>query len=294
MRLASTVLMVRPASFGFNAEAAETNRFARAGMEAPAERARAEFDAAVVRLREAGIRVCVAEDTASPPKPDAVFPNNWVSFGPDGGTVLFPMAPVSRRAERRNEIVALVRGAGWRDHCVDLTGLEASGGFVEGTGSLVLDHAGATGFAARSPRTTEAGISAFERATGYRITCFEAWYGGAPVYHSNVVLALGPGVAVVALALVEEGREALVEALRAGGRDLVEIDAEQVAAYAGNLLWLEGAEGPVVAMSRSAEAAFTAAQRARLGRRVVLDIPTIEAAGGGSARCMLAEVFERE
>ncbi len=292
MVLAPAVLLVRPACFGFNAEAAATNRFARAeATPGVAARARGELDQAAERIRAAGVRVIVAEDSPDPPKPDAVFPNNWVSFPPGGGTVLYPMAPPSRRAERRDAVVELARGVGWRRRLLDLTGLEASGGFLEGTGSLVLDHDARSGFAARSPRTTEAGIAAFEAKTGYRILRFESALDGVAIYHTNVMLALGPAVALVGTSLVGGGREPLLEHLAASGRRILELEGAQVAGFAANVLWLAGPDGPVVVMSRRAEAALTRDQLVAMGPRVVVDIPTIEDVGGGSARCLLAEVF---
>lgn len=291
--LAAAVLMVRPACFGFNAEAAATNAFAGAAADAAAvaDRARAEVERAAERIAAAGVRVLLGEDTPHPPRPDACFPNNWVSFHPDGTAVLYPMAVASRRAERRPELVALAGTVHRTRRVIDLSGLEAEGAYVEGTGSLILDHGARCAYAARSPRTTAAGLDAFAAATGYRVVAFDAALDGAPVYHTNVLMALGPDRVVYAPALVPPGaeRDALERAL--GGRTRIALEPAQIRSYAANLLYLQGAAGPVAVLSRTAHAALTAAQREAVGAAVVVDIDTVEAVGGGSARCLLAEVF---
>ena len=291
MSLAPAVLMVRPERFGFNPEAAATNVFAHAGSGTEAARARFEVERAAEALQSAGVRVFLADDSPVPPKPDACFPNNWVSFHPDGTAVLYPMAVGTRRAERRPELLAQVQAFHGTRRVVDLSALEADGAYLEGTGSLILDHASRVGFAAYSPRTTAAGLKAFSEATGYRIVAFEAELDGAPVYHTNVMMALGPDLVVFAPDLVPTGaaRTVLFTAL-AGRRQLV-LEAAQVREYAANLLYLSTPSGPVAVLSRRAFAALTVAQRAFLGNTVVVDIDTVETIGGGSARCLLAEVF---
>ena len=291
MRLAPAVLMVRPACFGYNPEAAETNVFARQGLLDVAGAARREIDRAVEVLRDAGVRVVLVEDTPDPPKPDAVFPNNWVSFHPDGTVVLYPLAVASRRPERRSDILRAVRPWHGTTGLVDLSDLEKRGAYLEGTGSLLLDHDARMAWAALSPRTTRPGLEVFVDRFGYDVVVFEAVLDGAPLYHTNVGMALGPQLAVLALPLVTPGaaRDALLASL--SGREILSIGPEQVRDYAGNLLFLATPAGPAAVMSRRAEAAFTRAQLGRLGRRVVLDIDTIETVGGGSARCLLAEIF---
>ena len=306
MWLAPAVLMVRPERFGFNPEAAVTNVFAQEGVSGPedsghtgaacvppSERARARFEVerAAEALQSAGVRVFLAADAIEPPKPDACFPNNWVSFHPDGTAVLYPMAVASRRAERRPELLEQVRTFHGTRRVVDLSALEADGAYLEGTGSLILDHAARVAFAARSPRTTTAGLSAFSKATGYRIVAFDAALDGAPVYHTNVMLALGPELVVFAPDLVAPGaaRTGLLSAL--GDRRQLVLEAAQIRDYAANLLYLSSPAGPVAVLSRRAFAALTASQRAMLGKTVVVDIDTVETVGGGSARCLLAEVF---
>lgn len=285
MTLTSTVLMLRPAAFAFSPEAAASNVFQKELAVDAAEiqrRALAEFDGAVATLRAAGVGVRVVEDTPTPPKPDAVFPNNWFSTHPDGTAVLYPMAVPSRRAERRRELVEALPGL---RRIVDLSGLEAEGEYLEGTGSMVLDHDQRLAYACLSPRSTRRALGAFADATGYRPVVFEAELDGAAVYHTNVLMALGPDFVLLGLDSVRAGREALLAAL--APRRILALDAARLRAFAGNALQLR----PGLVMSRSAEASLDAGLREALGRRIVLDIPTIETIGGGSARCMLAELF---
>lgn len=287
MTLTSSVLMVRPAAFGFSEEAAASNVFQQRpdlGPASVATLAVQEFDRVVVQLRGAGITVRVVEDGEEPQKPDAVFPNNWVSWMPDGAAVVYPMAVPSRRAERRGDILPAMVS----DH----SALEVTGAFVEGTGSLVFDHANRVAYACRSPRTVESGVRIVCGSIGYDTVLFDASLDAAPVYHTNVVLALGPDWAVWFGAGAAVGRAAVEHALQRSGRTLIQIDERQVRAYCGNVLVLRGSSGPVTVMSRTASTALSAGQRDRMGPAVIVDIPTIEQVGGGSARCMLAEVFE--
>lgn len=290
MKLASSVLLVRPAAFGFSEEAAATNVFQRRsalGPDAVVQRARDEVDAVAAALRAAGVDVTVAEDTAEPPKPDAAFPNNWFSAEEGGLAVLYPMAVGCRRAERRSEILAALPGF----HLfMDLAPLEAQGAYLEGTGSLALDRERKVAFACLSPRTTPEALDAFADALGFEIVRFRATLGGKDIYHTNVVLALTPSAAVLGVECVEEPAP-LIAALEATGREIVAVTADQLRSFAGNILALQGRDGPIVLMSRTAHAAFTPAQLAKLPPPVVVDIPTIEEVGGGSARCMVAELW---
>jgi hypothetical protein len=197
---ADAVLMIRPARFAANPETADSNRFQR--TEAIADAATAalrEFDALARGLANAGVGVVVAEDSLEPAKPDACFPNNWVSFHADGTVVLYPMMAPSRRAERRREPIAAIERAGYRvARTIDLSPLEARGEFLEGTGSLVLDRPRRIAYACRSPRTTAVALAEFSAALGYRIVAFDAQGpDGRPAYHTNVLMAIGEGFAVV-------------------------------------------------------------------------------------------------
>jgi hypothetical protein len=297
---ADAVLMIRPAAFGANPETADSNRFQQAGASAgDAAAAVREFDGVAARLARAGVEVVVAEDSPSPPKPDACFPNNWVSFHADGTVVTYPMMAPSRRAERREAPIAQLARAGFRaGPRVDLSALEARGEFLEGTGSLVLDRPNRVAWACRSPRTTPAALAEFSAALGYRVAPFEALGpDGRPAYHTNVLMAIGDGFALVCAAAIPDGsrRAALLAELAATGREVVEIDPAEMNGFAGNLLALRSRRGePLIAGSEAAWGALAPAKRRRLERHgaiVAAPIPTIERLGGGSVRCMIAEVF---
>jgi hypothetical protein len=292
--------MVRPARFGSNPETADSNRFQHAGaMAADAVIAVREFDALAARLAGAGVEVIVAEDSPEPAKPDACFPNNWVSFHADGSVVLYPMMAPSRRAERRREPVAAVERAGYRvARTIDLSPLEARGEFLEGTGSLVLDRPSRTAYACLSPRTTPAALAGFSAALGYRIVSFNALGpDGRPAYHTNVLMAIGEQFAVVCGESIAEAaaRSAVLEELGRDGREVIAIDVSEMNGFAGNLLALRARDGsPLVAMSEAALRALAPGKRRRIERHgtiVAVAIPNIERLGGGSVRCMLAEVF---
>src|ERR1700722_18644839 len=202
---AGAVLMVKPAAFGYNPETALTNHLQRpddsAGSPQQANaRARAEFSALVQALESEGIAVCTVEDTPTPAKPDATFPNNWVSFHEDGTLVLYPMQALSRRAERRPEVIAAaVKRLGYKARrTLDLTHHERDGCFLEGTGSLVLDHVNQVAYAALSARTHPQVVEEWARELGYEAIMFETRdAGGAPLYHTNILLYIGARLAVV-------------------------------------------------------------------------------------------------
>jgi hypothetical protein len=302
-QLASSVLMIRPACFGANPETADSNRFQPRQHAAPPPeiqaRARTEFDALADALAKAGVNVCVADDSAEPPKPDAVFPNNWVSFHADGTVVLYPMLAENRRRERREDLLAwLVHEHGFRiRRTVDLTGHESAGEFLEGTGSLVLDRAHRFAFASLSPRTHLDPLGDFAQQLDYEVVSFEAFdAGGTAIYHTNVLMCVGERFAVLCGGSVrDEARRAAVRRiLEESGHELVDIDFGQLAAFAGNMLQLRSTAGAaLIALSTTALASLSRPQRLRLekhGELLAVPIPTIEKYGGGSVRCMLAEI----
>jgi hypothetical protein len=303
-QVCGAVLMVRPKHFGFNAETALTNAFQQAGGSGPvAAQALAEFDGFAGALSAEGVTVCVAPD-ADPPKPDAVFPNNWVSFHGDGTVVLYPMRAVSRRAERRDAIVdAVARETGFVvRRTLDLTHHEKEGRFLEGTGSLVLDHVSRVAYACRSPRTDESVAREWAAALGYSLEFFAATDArGTPIYHTNVLMSIGSRFAAVAIDnIAAADRERVAERLHASGRDLVALSDAEMNAFAGNMLevgsWDEHlGDFRILVMSRTARRALEPAKYARLAAAVdsvvAAPIDVIERHGGGSVRCMLAEVF---
>ena len=299
--------MVRPRHFGFNPETAQTNRFQQPGSsDATAAQALSEFDAFAHALTAEGVKVCVAEDSDEPPKPDAVFPNNWVSFHPDGTVVIYPMQASSRRLERRTEVIeAVVRDTGFKlRRTVDLTHHEKSGRFLEGTGSLVLDHVERVAYACRSPRTDEDVARDWASAMDYQLEFFDARDArGTPIYHTNVVMSIGTRMVVVALENIDAADRHRVAARLGAQRELLPIDDAEMAAFAGNVLelgtWDEYlGDMRILVMSATAQRSLPAHKYARLYGSVdaVLAVPidVIERHGGGSVRCMLAEVFRGE
>jgi hypothetical protein len=294
----NAVLMVRPACFGFHAEAAISNAFAMAaaGGDGP-EQAIREFDAVVEQLDRAGVELFVLPDAAEPAKPDAVFPNNWVSFHGDGTVVLYPMATAARRLERDPaRLIHLLEGFGCEiGRVVDLSGHERAGRFLEGTGSLILDRPRRRAFASLGPRTDPEVIAEFDRELAYSTLAFDARDRyGRPIYHTNVLMSLGERFAVLCVeAVAAEDRAAVIAEIEAGDRTLIDVDFEQMASFACNLIELRGRGGPVIALSAAALRSFRPGQRRTLesfGELVAADIPTIEAVGGGSVRCMIADV----
>ena len=297
---ADAVLMIRPARFGANPETADSNRFQQGGAAAGVvDAAKREFDDLVSKLRDAGVEVQVADDTPEPPKPDACFPNNWVSFHADGSVVLYPMMAPSRRAERREAPIAQLRAAGFTvSRTIDLSLLEARGVFLEGTGSLVLDRCHRVAYACRSPRSTAAAIAEFSARLGYRIVTFNALGpDGRPAYHTNVLMAIGERFAVVCAAAIPDADECalVLRELAEAGHEPIEISISEMHGFAGNLLALRSADGrPLIAASDTAWSSLSPETRRKLERHgaiVAAPIPTIERHGGGSVRCMIAEVF---
>jgi hypothetical protein len=233
-------------------------------------------------------------------KPDAVFPNNWVSFHHDGTVVLYPLLAPNRRLERRDEVLHQVtRDGGYRaTRTVDLRHREEQSQFLEGTGSLVLDRPHRIAYASLSPRTDLDVLGEFAQALDYELVTFEAHdraESPQPVYHTNVLMAVGTGFAVVCSEAIANPahRHAVMQRLRSTGHEVIEISPAQMHCFAGNLLELAPRGGPLIALSHTAWGSFDSAQRRRLehhGTLLVADIPVIERAGGGSVRCMLAEI----
>ena len=301
MNLAGLCL-VEPRAFGYNAETAATNRFQNPSSlhpEAATARARSEFADLVTRLEAAGLRLAIAEDAIEPPCPDAVFPNNWVSFHADGTVVLYPMRDPTRRAERREAVIDTVkRRLGFvEQRRIDLRDEENSGRYLEGTGSLVLDHQSRIAYACRSPRTDEALVQEWCRLLGYEPFVFDAATAdGSPVYHTNVLLWIGAAAAGIGLDWVNPAqRRPLLERLAQAGRTQLTFSDTQLRCFAGNMLEVAAPDGALqLAMSAAAAGSLTAGQHSQIvdsGLTPLLaSIPTIEQLGGGSVRCMLAEV----
>jgi len=310
VQCAPGVLMVRPGRFGYNRQTAASNRFQRAEPQSvdTAARARGEFETLVQAIRGAGVGVCAVDDSAEPAKPDAVFPNNWVSFHGDGTVVLYPMQAPNRREERRMEVLQAVEARLHfrRSRLVDLRAHEEQGRMLEGTGSLVLDHVQRIAYACRSPRTDESLVRKWSELMNYDPLLFDALGAdGTPIYHTNVLLSIGSKWAVVcADAIAGADCQRVLRRLRDSGREIIEISAKAMAGFACNILELQGADAnggtrSVLALSETARTALQqlynkAWERLndRVDQVVTAAIPTIESVGGGSVRCMLAEVPE--
>ncbi len=299
-QLAGSVLMIRPLRFESNPQTAASNRF-QSDAEGPSEAlqaaALAEFDGLVAALRSAGIDVHVFEDTPEPHTPDAVFPNNWISFHADGRVALYPMEAANRRKERREDIVDRLSEAFHVSEVVDLSAHEARGHFLEGTGSMVLDRVNRIAYACLSSRTHLDALGDFTQRFDYEIVAFEAVdRNAAPIYHTNVLMALGEALAVICDEAIvrDEQRAAVLDSLTSTGHEVLSIDYAQLEAFAGNMLELENRNGThVFAMSKRAWDSLDAAQQLRLtahGGIVAAPIDNIERAAGGSVRCMLAEI----
>ena len=294
----NSVLLVRPASFGFHAEAAASNAFANSADGDVQAKALAEFEGLARRLSQARVNTLILEDTPDPPKPDAVFPNNWVSFHSDGTIVLYPMATASRRLERNlDAMTSLLSSSGFEvRRVIDLTAHEQQERFLEGTGSLILDRPRRQAYASLSMRTDRDAIVEFDERLDYSTLAFDAAdASGRPIYHTNVLMSLGTCFAILCTEAVAPGaRAALTAELEASGRTLIEVDYQQMNRFACNLIELKNRDGdPVIALSSAALEAFRPEQVRMLesfGELAAVAIPTIEGVGGGSVRCMIADI----
>src|SRR5437773_12370399 len=296
---ANSVLMIRPARFYPNPETAADNAFQRNaehGSGALTLVARKEFDATVQTLRAAGVNVHVFEDTAEPEKPDAVFPNNWISTHADGRVALFPMYSALRRRERRQDIVGKLRQAHRVTDVIDYSNFEEEGRCLEGTGSLVLDHVNKLAYVSLSKRSDSTVVRRFADDFGYEpVTFTSIGLDGQPIYHTNVMMCVGTKFALVGLGMIanQTEREQVRAHLEASGKDILELGPAQVPKFAGNAIELHDREGQkLLVLSARAIPTLTEGQQKRLtqyARLVPLNLPTIEM-GGGSARCMIATI----
>jgi hypothetical protein len=295
----NSVLMIRPGRFYPNPETAADNAFQRnadGNSDALTPLARKEFDAAVQTLRAAGVNVHVFEDTAEPEKPDAVFPNNWISTHQDGRVALFPMYSALRRRERRQDIIEELRSHYRVAEVIDYSPFEEDGCCLEGTGSLVFDHRNKIAYVSLSNRSNAKVIQRFAEDFSYEPVTFTSIdSNGVPIYHTNVMMCIGTAFAMVGLEMIpnKAERQHLRSRLEKTGKEIVELSADQITNFAGNAIELhnEGGEKLLVLSSR-ADRALTEGQRERLsryGRLILLELPTIEL-GGGSARCMIATI----
>lgn len=291
----AAVFLVRPRHFTPNPATLADNAFqseAAGGAETVAARARAEVTTLAAALRARGIAVRVFDD-ASATRPDSVFPNNWVTTHADGTVCLYPLYAPNRRQERRADVLRRLREQFVVRRVIDYSPREDDGLFLEGTGAMVLDHVHRLAYACRSRRMDEELLEEFCADRGFTPVVFDAAdASGVPIYHTNVMMSIGQSLALIgdSLILDRAQRERVLDSLGTGGRAIVHLDEEQIAAFAGNCLELRGSRSAVLAMSTTARAALTRAQLAVIGEHaevVAVDVPTIESAGG-SVRCMIA------
>lgn len=300
-RFPSTVLTIRPDHFAYDPESATSNVFqARPAIAAEKVRKKAmtEFDTFVRTLRSNGINVECFEETPTPVTPNAVFPNNWVSFHPDGTAVLYPMYVSNRRGERRMDIINALKERGYPiKKTIDLSEKEQDGRFLEGTGSIVFDHAQKTAYGSPSPRTDIDLLDELAEQLNYRTVRFRATdEHDRPLYHTNIMLSLGRDFALCCLDSIgdERERENLRQDLERSGYRVIPISMTQMARYAGNAYQVTNKEGtPFLIMSEQARNSLSAKQIETLNEHTrIIPIPlnSIEKAGGGSARCMVAGI----
>jgi hypothetical protein len=290
--------MIRPVNFSFNAETAVNNAFQVSGAADDAQRkALTEFENFVTLLRDNGVDVTVIEDTPEPYTPDSIFPNNWVSFHDAGTVCLYPMYAVNRRLERKPDVLNAIAKKFRIDATLDFTAYEAQALFLEGTGSMVLDRDEKIAYACLSPRTDRKILLDFCEKMDYTPEIFTAVDGaGRPIYHTNVMMCVADRYVVVCLdsVPVQKERELLVATICASGKTIIPITLDQMNHFAGNMLQVHNEKGEkLLVMSSQAYHSLTPEQVQQLeGLNRILHAPltTIETNGGGSARCMLAEI----
>jgi hypothetical protein len=304
--IAHQVILIRPLKFGFNAQTAASNSFQEIPKDGfdpgvTQEKALLEFSALAENLSDLGIDVLIFDDTPAPHTPDSIFPNNWFSTHPDGTLCLYPMQAENRRAERRNEIITTLENGFDVGRVIDLTGFETEGKFLEGTGSLVLDHQNRIAYACLSPRTNKDLLALWTEKTNFSVVSFAAFdFAGQAIYHTNVLMCVGGGFAVVCLESVRDAgeRKSLRDSLSGAGLSVVEISLEQMRNFAGNMLQLFTKTGEsILLMSLRAFDSLRPLQietLSKYARLVPVDISTIEHVGGGSVRCMIAENFLKQ
>jgi len=294
----SHILMIRPVRFGFNEQTAASNAFQTRQKDKNIEdNALIEFNNLANILRQIGVDVIVIDDTPEPHTPDSIFPNNWVSFHDDGNIFLYPMQAENRRLERREDIISDLEDNFKVHHIVDLSRYEHEGKFLEGTGSMVLDRVNKIAYACLSPRTDKDVLAIFCDQTGYQAICFDAAdEHGKAIYHTNVLMCIGNNFAVICLDSIANPYEKIMiaESLKSNQKEIIDISFEQMNQFAGNMLELQNKNGEaLIVMSQSAFRSLNEEQKNSLekyGKLVYSDINTIETNGGGSARCMIAEV----
>ncbi len=303
-QIADTLLMVRPVNFRMNEETAVNNYFQKSTENHQStinKKAQAEFDAFADKLQAVGVTTIVVDDIASHDTPDSIFPNNWVSFHENGDVALYPMFAVNRRRERREDIFETLEAEGYLiKNVVDYTNAELENIYLEGTGSLILDRVNKKAYCALSPRADEDLIIEFCEDFEYTPIIFSAYQSHKnerlPIYHTNVMMCVAEEFAVICLDSIDDKKEKklVAESLTQDGKEIISISEEQLHQFAGNMLQVQGKDKKYLVMSQSAHSSLKQHQIKAIEKYCEIlssDLTTIETHGGGSARCMLAEVF---
>ncbi|UII24469.1 arginine deiminase-related protein [Fulvivirga maritima] len=302
-----TIMMIRPVKFRYNEQTAVNNYYQKVldkiAPEEVQEQALSEFDTFVSKLREKGVNVIVINDTLDPDTPDSIFPNNWISFHDDGRVALYPMFAPNRRQERRDDILAILDNEYQLSisEIEDFSFHEKEEKYLEGTGSMILDRPNKIVYAAISERTNEEILGEFCRKFGFKpvkFTAFQTVEGKRlPIYHTNVMMCIAETFAVICLDTIDDAtqRQEVEEALNKTGKEIIEISEDQEHHFAGNMLQVSSATGDkYLVMSAAAYQSLEASQIDAIEKHCPIihsSLDTIEALGGGSARCMMAEVF---
>ncbi|HQZ24910.1 MAG TPA: arginine deiminase-related protein [Flavobacterium sp.] len=302
----NSILMIRPVAFRMNEQTAVNNYYQKVldglSKETVNAKAQQEFDAFVTKLRMVGVQVIVVDDTLAPDTPDSIFPNNWISFHESGDVVLYPMFAENRREERREDILDILEEHGFViNEIMDYTSAEEDGFYLEGTGSLLLDRENSKAYCALSPRADEELFIEFCEDFEYSPVIFEAFQtvNGERklIYHTNVMMCIGDTFAVICADCIDDKKERkmVLDSLKGDEKEIILITEDQVNSFAGNMLEVKGADDRrYLVMSSSAHQSLTKKQIAQLEEHVTIlssNLDTIEACGGGSARCMMAEIF---
>lgn len=302
----NSILMIRPVAFRMNEQTAVNNYYQKVldGLtpETVNAKAQTEFDAFVQKLRMVGVDVTVVDDTIDPDTPDSIFPNNWISFHESGDVALYPMFAENRRSERREDILDILEDKGFViNEIMDYTSAEEDSVFLEGTGSLLLDRENGKAYCALSPRADEELMIEFCEDFEFTPVIFEAFQtvNGERklIYHTNVMMCLGDTFAVICADSIDDKKERkmVLDSLRGDEKEIILISEDQVNNFAGNMLEVKGADDRrYLVMSSSAYNSLTKKQIAQLEEHITIlhsSLDTIEACGGGSARCMMAEIF---
>lgn len=306
MQSTRNIFLVKPTNFGFNTETAISNSFQNepeADVDSIEKKVSEEFDQFVKTLDSTGVRVHVFDDNPKPEKPDAIFPNNWISTHADGRVILYPMNAPNRRTERRQEIIDRLDKEFIISEIIDLSSYENKNQFLEGTGSVVFDHDHRAAYACLSPRTDKELLFKVCDFLSYKPICFYAYdEAGKEIYHTNVMMCIGAQFSVICLESITDKmeRQIVEDSLKQSGHEVLDISRDQMTQFAGNMLQVKGSGNRnILALSLSAFNCLDTDQKSTLEKYVSLvplNVQTIESVGGGSVRCMIAEIFlpERE